>query len=241
MPHWLGIVVVIVGVLAAGLVRERWRLRSLARIARQRSFVLHSPVALFERPPLAALAERSAGRPATRWGAGLTGKVNGLEIAIAEHELPARGVDATGSPDTIGIWHVIVAWPVGRTGGSTDPVGSWPPRGRTLSQARRNEMRICAAMNGFVPHHFVQEPTLSFRQTQTQSPQRPIRTLLSRTRYLPPLSSNQDPVKIETRARVIRLTSSPPRGEDGLSRFQNAVSPPFKCLLCGDESLGILF
>ncbi|MCK6557907.1 hypothetical protein L6R21_01810 [bacterium] len=122
--------VVIVGVLAAGLLRERRRLRSMERVARQRGFVLHSPFAPGERPPLAALAVRLAGRPATRWGAGLTGEVNGLEIAIAEHELPARGLDAAGSPNTIGIWHVMVAWPVGRAGVRTDAGGAWPHGGQ---------------------------------------------------------------------------------------------------------------
>lgn len=130
MPTWLWIVAVIVGVLAAGMLRERWRLRGMEGVAKQRGFVLHSPFAPGERPPMAALAERLEGRPATRWGAGLTGVVDGLEIAIAEHETPARGGDATGSPNTIGIWHVMVAWPVRVEGASTDPGASWPHGGQ---------------------------------------------------------------------------------------------------------------
>src|SRR3990172_7319606 len=118
MPNWLWMVAVIIGVLAAGMRRERWRLRGIEGVAKERGLVLHSPFAPGERPPMAALAERLEGRRATRWGAGLTGVVDGLEIAIAEHETAARGGDATGSPNTIGIWHVMVAWPVHFEGAS---------------------------------------------------------------------------------------------------------------------------
>ncbi len=130
MPSWLWIVMMIAAVLAAGLLRERRRLRSMERVAKQRGFVLHSPFVPGEHLPLAALAERLAGRPATRWGAGFTGEVNGLAIAIAEHEMPASGVDAAGSPNTIGIWYVMVAWPVGRAGVSTPAGGTWPHGGQ---------------------------------------------------------------------------------------------------------------
>jgi hypothetical protein len=129
MPNWFWIVAIVAAVLAAGMLRERWRLRSMEGVARRRGFVLHSPFAPAERPPMAALAERLEGRRATRWGAGLTGVVDGLAIAIAEHETPARGGDATGSPNTIGIWRVMVAWPVRFEDGSPDPGGPWPHGG----------------------------------------------------------------------------------------------------------------
>ena len=130
MPNWLWIVVLIVGVLAAGMLRERWRLRSMESLASQRGFVLHSPFTPGERPPMAALAKRLEGRRATRWGAGLTGAVDGIEIAIAEHETPASGADATGSPNTVGIWHVMAAWPVRLDGASTDSADPWPHGGK---------------------------------------------------------------------------------------------------------------
>jgi hypothetical protein len=79
---------------------------------------------------MAPLAEKLEGRRATRWGAGLTGFADGLEIAIAEHETPARGSDATGAPNTIGIWHVMVAWPVHLEGAGTDPGDLWPHGGQ---------------------------------------------------------------------------------------------------------------
>jgi hypothetical protein len=124
MPNWLWIVAMIVGVLVAGMVRERWRLRAMEAVAKERGFALHSPFAPGERPPMAALAERLEGRRATRWGAGLTGVVDGLEFAIAEHETPARGMNAT-----VGIWHVMAAWPV-RLEGVTDPGVPWPHGGK---------------------------------------------------------------------------------------------------------------
>lgn len=132
MPNWLWIIIVIVGVLAAGMLRERWRLRVMARVVKQRGFVLHSPFAPGERPPMATLAERLEKRPATRWGAGLTGEVNGLEFAIAEHEVPARGIDATGSRNTTGLWHVMVAWPVDSRGVRTTLSDFWPHGGQLV-------------------------------------------------------------------------------------------------------------
>ncbi|NUQ36442.1 MAG: hypothetical protein HUU23_01335 [Caldilineales bacterium] len=132
IPDWLWIVAAIVGVLAAGMLRERWRLRGMEDFARQHGFVLHSPFTPGERPPLAALAERLEGRPPTRWGAGITGVVDGIEIAIAEHETPARGADATGSPHTIGIWRVMAAWPLRSAGVSADPGDPWPHGGQLV-------------------------------------------------------------------------------------------------------------
>ncbi len=130
MADWLWIVAAIVGVLAAGMLRERWRLRNMEGFARRRGFVLHTPFVLAERPPMAALAERLEGRPATRWGAGLTGVADGLEIAIGEHETPASGLDGAGSPHTIGIWRVMMAWPVRAAGANTDPGDPWPHDGQ---------------------------------------------------------------------------------------------------------------
>ena len=118
MPDWLLIVSMIGGVLVAGMLRERWRLRAMEVIAKQHNFVMHSPFAPGERPPMAELAERFVGRRATRWGAGLTGVFEGREIAIAEHEMPASG------SDSIGVWHVMVAWPVGVESSSANKAGS---------------------------------------------------------------------------------------------------------------------
>lgn len=130
MSDWLWIVLVIVSVLAAGMMRERWRLGVMERMAKARGLVLHSPFTPGEHPPMVALAAQIEGRRPTRWGAGLTGVVDGLEIAIGEHEAPATGSDATGSANTTGTWYVMIAWPVDRTETGADPRGPWPYGGR---------------------------------------------------------------------------------------------------------------
>ena len=150
MPNWLLIVAAIVGVLVAGMLRERWRLRGMEAVAKQRGLVLHSPFVAGERPPMAALAERLEGRPATRWGAGITGVVDGLEIAIAEHETPARGFNATGSLKTTGIWHVMAAWPVRVDGASADPAGPRPHGGQL---ARDGEWAAWRLRGNLTPAH----------------------------------------------------------------------------------------
>lgn len=114
MPNWCWIVVMAGGVLTLGMLRERLRMRRMERFARQLGFVLQTPFLPDESPPMEVLAERLEGRRATRWGAGLIGVVKGVEFVIAEHETPARGGDATGSANTIGVWHTMVAWPIGQ-------------------------------------------------------------------------------------------------------------------------------
>ena len=142
MRDWLWIVVVIVGVLAVGMVRERWRLRAMDRFAMQRGFTLHSPFIPGEHPPMAALAEQLEGRRATRWGAGITGVIDGLEITVAELETPARGSDGTGSLNTVGIWWVMVAWPLGPHAVSTDPIGPWEHGGELTRQGQWAAWRL---------------------------------------------------------------------------------------------------
>jgi len=129
MPNWLWVVLIIIGVLVAGMIRERWRLRAMEGVATRRGLTLHSPFTPGDRPPMTKLAELLEGRRITRWGAGVTGAVDGLEIAIAEHEVPASGGDATGSMNTTGIWHVMLAWPVG-PGGNSDAGAPWPHGGK---------------------------------------------------------------------------------------------------------------
>lgn len=142
MRDWLWIVVVIVGVLAAGMVRERWRMRAMERFAIQHGFTLLSPFVPGERPPMAALAEQLEGRRATRWGAGISGVIDGLEITIAEHETPAHGSDGTGSPNTVGIWRVMVAWPLGPHAVSTGPSGPWGHGGELTRQGKWAAWRL---------------------------------------------------------------------------------------------------
>ena len=104
MPNWFWVLVLIAGVLAVGLLRERWRMREMESFAAQRGFVLHSPFVPGELPPMAALAAQLEGRPARRWGAGLSGAVDSIEFTIAEHEMPGHTIS---TPD---VWHVMLAW-----------------------------------------------------------------------------------------------------------------------------------
>lgn len=112
MLNALWISALVVGVLVAGMLFERRRVRALEAFAKRRGFVLHSPFVPGELPPMASLAERFAEKPATRWGAGLTGTAGEQDVTIAEHETPARGGDATGSANTVGTWHVLMAWQI---------------------------------------------------------------------------------------------------------------------------------
>lgn len=142
MPNWLLIVALIVGVLAAGMLRERWRLRGMEGLARRRGWVMHSPFAPGEQPPMARLAERLEGRAARRWGGGLTGTVDGLEMAIAEHETAPSGIDATGSPNTTGIWRVMVAWRVRPDEATTIPDAPWPHGGEIVRDGEWAAWRV---------------------------------------------------------------------------------------------------
>ncbi|HLA79840.1 MAG TPA: hypothetical protein VJU18_19870 [Vicinamibacteria bacterium] len=72
MPSWIVVVVIVIGVLVAGLVRERWRVRGMETWALHHGFVLHSPFVPAGRPPMQALAACLEGRDARLWGVGLT-------------------------------------------------------------------------------------------------------------------------------------------------------------------------
>lgn len=112
MPTWVMVVLLIAGVLAAGMFRERWRITGMERWARRRGFLLRSPFVPDGRAPMAALAAGLEGRDARMWGVGLEGALDGVPVTVAEHETAASGGDASGSMNTIGVWRVLVAWPL---------------------------------------------------------------------------------------------------------------------------------
>lgn len=148
MPNWLWVVLIIIGVLVAGMVRERWRLRAMEGLAARRGLALHSPFTPGDRPPMTALAERLEGRRITRWGAGVTGVVDGVEIAIAEHEVPKTGGDATGSMHTTGDWHVMLAWPVRAGHVSADVSAPWPHGGAMATDGEWAVWRLRGNLTG---------------------------------------------------------------------------------------------
>ena len=118
MPTWVVVVLMIVAVLAAGMFRERWRISRMETWARQRGVELRSPFAPDERAPMARLAARFEGREPRMWGVGLEGILDGAQVTIAEHETAASGSDVSGSPNTIGVWRVLAAWPRSSGGGA---------------------------------------------------------------------------------------------------------------------------
>jgi hypothetical protein len=130
MPKWIVVVLIVLAVLVAGLLRERWRMGAMATWARRRGFALRSPFVPGPSPPMAALAARLEGREVRRWGAGVEGDLNGIRLMVAEHETAPTGVNASGNLKTVGIWRVMAAWPVS---GGRQPdaaaLAAWPHGG----------------------------------------------------------------------------------------------------------------
>ena len=119
MPNWVWVVLVIVAVLGAGLLRERWRMRGMAAWCATRGFTLVAPFVPGERPHIASMVKRFDIRGGRIWGAGLVGLVDGVEVTIAEHETSPPGKKT-------GVWQIVVVWPVRVPGG---PVVLWPGAG----------------------------------------------------------------------------------------------------------------
>jgi hypothetical protein len=119
MPNWVWVVFVIVAVLGAGLLRERWRMRGMAAWCATRGCTLVAPFVPGERPPVASLVKRFDIRGGRIWGAAIVGVVNGVEVTIAEHETSPPGKKT-------GVWQVVLVWPVRSAGG---PVVLWPGGG----------------------------------------------------------------------------------------------------------------
>jgi hypothetical protein len=86
MDKWISIVVIVLVMLAAGLLRERWRVLRVERWARSRGFVVRSPAPAGGPQPAAKLASHLAVHGARLWGLVLEGFLDGVTITIAEHE-----------------------------------------------------------------------------------------------------------------------------------------------------------
>ena len=119
MPNWVLVVLVIVAVLGAGLLRERWRLRGMAAWCATRGLTLVTPFVPGDRPPVASIVKRFDIRGGRIWGAGIVGTVDGVEVTIAEHETSPPGRKT-------GVWQAVVVWPVRNPVG---PVVLWPGGG----------------------------------------------------------------------------------------------------------------
>ena len=133
MPNWAFGLFVIVGLFAVALLRENWRVNDLNGVAEQRGVVLHSPFIPGDRPPMVLLAERLGSQPNPSWGAGLTGAVDGTEIAIGEHEVLGR----IGTP---AVWYVILAWRAGAAQPNT--ASPLPPGTQSLHEGEWAAWRL---------------------------------------------------------------------------------------------------
>jgi len=105
MDNWIWIVVIVVLMLAAGLLRERWRVLSVERWARGSGFVVRSPVPAGGPQPAAKLASHLTVYGARLWGLVLEGSLDGVTITIAEHE-------SSELARKTGVWSTIVTWPI---------------------------------------------------------------------------------------------------------------------------------
>jgi hypothetical protein len=105
MPEWAWIIIIIVGLIAAALVRERWRLTALEGWVRTHGFTLLRPFAPGDHPRIAALGSRLSGRDNMRWATGVSGRSADTAVTIAEFEYTPPGRKT-------GVWFALAAWPV---------------------------------------------------------------------------------------------------------------------------------
>jgi len=105
MDNWILIVVIVVVMLAAGLLRERWCVLRVERWARGRGFDVRSPVPERGPQPAAELASCLTVYGARLWGLVLEGSLDGVTITIAENE-------SSELARKTGIWSTIVTWPI---------------------------------------------------------------------------------------------------------------------------------
>jgi len=105
MDNWIGIVVIVVFMLAASLLRERWRVLRVERWARGRGFVVRSTAPAGGPQPAAMLASHLTVYGARLWGLVLEGSLDGVTITIAEHE-------SSELARKTGVWSTIVTWPI---------------------------------------------------------------------------------------------------------------------------------
>ena len=82
MDNWILIVAIVLLMLAAGLLRERWRVLRVERWNRGRGFVVRSPMPVGGPQPAAKLASHLTVYGARLWGLVLEGSLDGVTITI---------------------------------------------------------------------------------------------------------------------------------------------------------------
>lgn len=137
MKTWLPILVLVAAVLAAGFLRERWRMAAIEKWARGRGLIRTAGFTPGARPPVAALVARIHPQGARIWGVVLEGE----DLFIGEHESSKLGRKT-------GVWYTLVAWPVCDAAGpivfrraSPDgPLEASPARDAWLTDDRRRRI-----------------------------------------------------------------------------------------------------
>ena len=110
MNNWISIVVLLGIVIAAGLVRERWRVSRIESWARAKGLAVLFPVPEGGPQPAASLVSHLTIHGGRLWGMVLTGTIEGVPITIAEHESSEPG-------QKTGVWSTIVTWPLAEPAG----------------------------------------------------------------------------------------------------------------------------
>lgn len=106
MPNWGTVVLVVAGLAAVAAFGERWRLAGMEKSCRTRGLRLLAPFVAGDRPPVALLASRFDVRGARRWGAGVEGPLDGVEVmTLVEHETSPPGRKT-------GQWQTMMVWPI---------------------------------------------------------------------------------------------------------------------------------
>jgi hypothetical protein len=127
MTTWLPIVVVIAAVLAAGFLKEHFRVSGVERWARAKGFTRLVPFTPAADAPVTELAASLHQRGARLWSIGLEGMVDASPCTIAEYSAAKPGT-RTGEE-----WFTLVTWPSARPradGSSLGPGPSeWPHEG----------------------------------------------------------------------------------------------------------------
>jgi len=137
---WIPIVLVIAAVLAAGSVKENFRVSGIERWARAKGFSRLVPFTPAAGAPVIALAARLHIRGARLWGVGLEGMVDGSPCTIAEYAATKPG------PRSGDQWFTLVCWAPRSSTPSAEGPGTWPHEGELVRAGHLSGLRLPGMM-----------------------------------------------------------------------------------------------
>ena len=126
MNNWISIVVLLGIVIAAGLLRERWRVTRIESFARRKGLSPLFPVPDGGPQPATGLVSHLTIHGGRLWGMVLTGTIDGVPVMIAEYESSEPGRKTR-------VWSTIVTWQVA------------DPRGRIILHRRTGPVLLAKA------------------------------------------------------------------------------------------------